>query len=332
MASAELMPKTRIAVIGAGMAGIACAQDATARGFRPAVFEKGRGLGGRLATRRADDGSAFDHGAQYLTARSAALQALVRDTVESGAAALWRPRDADRRAPAREDWFVGTPAMNALVKPLARGLDIRLETQVTAVERDGGGWRLRTLADPSGAPFDVVVSTTPAPQARALFAFEPGIARALDEVAIAPCWALMLTFAKTLDCGFDVRRSETADLAWIARNRSKPGRAEDKDCWVVHAGPDWSRHHLERERDEIMPMMIEMFRRALDVRLPEIEHAAAHRWRYARTIVPLGKPYLRSGDGTLFVGGDWCLGARVESAFESGRAMAASIADAANPV
>ncbi len=322
------MPKTRIAVIGAGMAGMSCAHDLRARGFRPVVFEKSRGLGGRLATRRAGDGSAFDHGAQYVTARSAALQSLVRATIESGAAAPWQPRDVGRQAPEPEDWFVGTPAMNALVKPLARGLDIRLETQVAAVERDGGGWRLRTSVDQSGAPFDVVVSTAPAPQARALFDFESGIARALAEVAIAPCWALMLTFAESLDCGFDVRRSATEDLAWIARNGSKPGRGEDKDCWVAHAGPDWSRRHLERERDAVAPMMIEMLRRTLNVGLPEIEHAAAHRWRYARTIVPLGQPYLRSEDGTLFVGGDWSLGARVESAFESGRAIAADIADA----
>ena len=57
-----------VAVIGAGMAGLAAARTLAAAGHAVQVFDKGRGIGGRLSTRRTDYG-AFDHGAQYATVR-----------------------------------------------------------------------------------------------------------------------------------------------------------------------------------------------------------------------------------------------------------------------
>ena len=52
-----------------------------------------------------------------------------------------------------------------------------------------------------------------------------------------------------------------------------------------------------------------------------VTHAAAHRWRYARVTQALGRPFLRSLDGMLYLGGDWCIGARVEAAWTSGTAL-----------
>ena len=52
----------RIAIIGAGLAGLSAARALTAAGHTPVVFEKSRGLGGRLATRRTEFGP-IDHGA-----------------------------------------------------------------------------------------------------------------------------------------------------------------------------------------------------------------------------------------------------------------------------
>ena len=72
-------------------------------------------------------------------------------------------------------------------------------------------------------------------------------------------------------------------------------------------------------------MMIEMLPNVLGIAIPKIDYVSAHRWRYALTTVPLGEPYLSADDGTLFIGGDWCLGGRVEYAFESGHAIAEAL-------
>ena len=252
----------------------------------------------------------------------------MRAAQDVGGAARWTPECADSSGPSTNNWFVGTPGMNALVKPLAEGAVVRLSTEVGAIRREGDAWQVvGTTGDP-GEGFDVVVCTAPAPQARRLLASEPKVAAALAEVSMAPCWALMLRFAEVVEPGFDIRRSESGDLVWIARNGSKPGRNPAADCWVVHAGPDWSRRHLELDRDRAAALLVEMLPRAFGTPLPRIEEAVAHRWRYARTIAPLGAPFLGFAEDRLFLGGDWCLGARVECAFESGFAIAQALTGA----
>jgi predicted NAD/FAD-dependent oxidoreductase len=171
-------------------------------------------------------------------------------------------------------------------------------------------------------PFDAVVSTAPAPQSKALLMVDADMADALATVEIAPCWALMLSFDERLAVDFDVWRSTAGSLAWLCRNSAKPGRATDKEGWVVHASANWSRQHLEKERDWIVEEMTGMFAMLVSATLPDINYASVHRWRYALTTKPLGAAFIRSADGTLFAGGDWCRGARVEAAYESGLAIA----------
>jgi len=86
----------------------------------------------------------------------------------------------------------------------------------------------------------------------------------------------------------------------------------------------WSRTHLEIEKDVAKEHLLDLLRAARGT-LPPIAHATAHRWRYAMTIAPLGRSHIMSPDGSLLIGGDWCLGARVEDAWDSGRAMAQAI-------
>lgn len=314
--------KPRIAIIGAGITGLTCASLLRQRDLPVTVFEKSRGLGGRLATRRAGDGLTFDHGAQYVTARSGAFKTLIQDMVKSGTAASWRPRGRELNANNRDDWIVGLPAMNSFVKPLAAGIDIQLKTQIAALRREAAGWRLQTTEGPVPGQFDFVVSAVPAPQARALLPIDTDLAAALERVIIAPCWALMLAFSEPLHPGFEVSRIEGGELAWIARNSAKPARDSAADCWVVHASPQWSAANLELDPEEAKVAMLAMLADRLGGRLLTPVYAAAHRWRYAQTTTTLNAAYLASDDCRLFVGGDWGLGARVEFGFASGKAMA----------
>ena len=63
----------------------------------------------------------------------------------------------------------------------------------------------------------------------------------------------------------------------------------------------------------------------LGVTPDRVTHAAAHRWRYARVTRALSQPFVRSADGTLYLGGDWCIGPRIEAAWDSGTAIAEAI-------
>lgn len=306
-----------VAIIGGGVAGVACARSLADAGLSVVILEKSRGLGGRLATRRFDGGASADHGAQYATARSDAFSAFMGGTA-------WQPAPAGE-AEVREPWLVGVPEMNVPLKAAAAGLDVRANSLVTGLESAGTGWLLH-IADASPLACRHVVSTAPAPQTEALLRpVAPKIADVVAQVEIAPCWSLMLLYDQPLDLDFDAWRGESAVLSWVARNSSKPGRAILPESWTLHAGPDWSLQHLELERDEAADHMIAAFASIAGRDLPRPATLRAHRWRYALTTKPVGQPFLVDAAGTLYAGGDWCLGARLEYAYESGTAIAGDI-------
>ncbi len=312
----------RIGIIGAGVAGIACARELAAGGCGVIIVDKGRGVGGRCATRRGDAGG-FDHGAQYLSARDATFKTHVERSIMAGDVAAWTAAAADFGD--GETRYVGTPGMSAFVKAGAAGLDVRVGVEVEGVERLGDGrWRLQGTGVPDDA-LDALVCTAPAPQTGRLL----GGRAALDRVRMAPCWTLMAAFdrplAPLLSPGRAIVRSKTGPIASAARENAKPGRAGTPERWVVHAAPDWSEARLENDRGAMVPALLAAFAALLGVDLPPPAHAAAHRWRFAQVTTPLGVPCLDLEDGTLLAAGDWCLGPRIEAAFISGRAAAAAI-------
>lgn len=83
--------KKRVAIIGAGIAGLSCAQDLEAHGFAVTIFDKSKGVGGRMSHRYFGDWEA-DHGAQYFTARDPLFQSEVAQWVQAEAAKPWSGR------------------------------------------------------------------------------------------------------------------------------------------------------------------------------------------------------------------------------------------------
>ena len=316
----------RILIVGAGVAGITMARTLADAGAEVVVAEKGRTIGGRLASRETEYGT-FDHGAQYVTGKSPAFRAVLTGLSNRGTVQFWKPTGRDSEL----EWHVGVPAMNGMLWPLAGGYDLRRSVTVTRVEKGGDG--LAVGLRPHGGEetterFDRVLLTVPAPQGETLIGHLGAPFDRFGEASYAPCWTLMAAFRDRLGTEHDVHRLRPGDpspIDWAARNSRKPGRRGDYDLWVVNASARWSIGNLERERDEVVPDLLAAFGDVLGLDLPEPDHAAAHRWRYSRVERPLGEPFLMSEDGRVGACGDWCLAPRVEAAFESGRALADAI-------
>lgn len=303
-----------ILLIGAGMAGLACARRLSAAGLAPVVLDKGRGVGGRMATRRVMLGDAavrFDHGAQYFTARDEHFSGLLAQM--GHACAPWADGTDELR-------LVGAPGMSSLPRAMADGLDLRLGAEVTALRVGASGWDVEAGAQRFRA--GRVVMTVPAPQAARLLGEAHPLHRPLAAVSMVPCLTLMAAFPADSPRPFVSRASETNPLAWIAQDSSKPGRDGAYVTWVAQADVDWSRAHLELDLEAIAREMLPLLAEAIGVWPNAAVHFAAHRWRYARAAEVPGAPFLCSDDRTLYLGGDWCLGARVEAAFCSGDAIA----------
>lgn len=329
----------RVAVVGAGLAGIAAARRLRGAGLVVALFDKGRAAGGRVATRRATAAGerrlAFDHGAQYLTARGPSFAA----ALDAAGAAPWGD-------PAR-GWRVGAPGMSALPRALAAGLDLRTSRHVVGLSPSGTGLTLRHHdaallrpgapppdAEPEASgPYDAVLVAVPSVQAAPLVVpHAPALAEAAASAVVAPCWTVMLAFDGRLDAPDHLRpEGQPGVVGWAARDSSKPGRDASAECWVVQATPAWSRAHLERAPADVLPDLVAAFAAVVGRPLPPVLHAEAHRWRYSLVERPLGRPCLWDAGLRVGLAGDWCLGGRAEAAWDSGEALARAVAEALAP-
>ena len=321
----------RVGIIGGGPAGAICARILSRHVGSVTVFDKGRGPGGRLSTRRI--GSAqFDHGAQYMTFRYPALVPFVRQWIEAGVIAPWIGTELDFREPdpvpqpPRSERLVGVPGMNSLVRHILQGLDVRFDARVTGLHRRGSQVEV-SLESMKAELFDLVVVAIPGPQAEALLEAWPHLREPVSKVEYHPCWATMVEMRETAGIPWTAARTPDARVRWMARNSTKPGR-EAGESWVLHAAPDWTREHLNDSNEQIGRWMLAGLREMAGITgAPDM--IRSHRWLYALVRQPVGRNCLLE-DG-VGVCGDALLGGRVENALASGLAMAERILSGGEP-
>jgi predicted NAD/FAD-dependent oxidoreductase len=317
-----------VAVIGAGMSGLAAARTLVDHGFDVTVFDKGRGVGGRMSSRRTDTGFRFDHGAQYFTAKDERFRRYVDSWRDFGVIEAWHGRiveldDQTMTDRGSSNRFVGVPGMNAVCKHLARDVKVVSKTKIDRLERTDR-WQLSAGGQSVGS-FDFVVVAIPPTQAAELLGSSTPLTKQMAATVVAPCWAAMFAFSDHVDLPADGVFVKNSPISWIARDSSKPSRDMVEDCWVVHASPDWSTKNIELEPDEVRDLLLSEFHKVTNTEPRQPLHAVAHRWRFANPVSHLESGFLLDEANQLAVCGDWCLGNRVEAAFLSGVAAAGAV-------
>lgn len=327
----------RVAVVGAGLAGLTAARLLQDHGLEVQVFDKSPGLGGRLATRRRPHPEApFDHGAQYFTARDPAFRRLVRSWVEDGIVVAWQGRfgrlaeGALHPEEPTSPRYVGLPDMRGLAEHLARDLELTGGLRVAGLERAGGSWRLRDEEGGAHGAFDGVLLCVPAAQAVPLLEAAPELQALARASEMVPCHAALVQLSAPLGLEHDGLKLDVGPVAWAARDSSKPGRPPG-ERWVLHARPAWSQAHLEDDPEaaagELFTAFAEAMAPHLTGPLPAVERLVGHRWRLARPRadrVP-GPPARYDRALGLGIAGDWLEGARVEAAWRSGASLAMQV-------
>ncbi len=339
------------AVVGAGMAGVACARTLVQAGHRVSVFERSAHPGGRMASVETPFGR-FDSASQYFTVRDPRFARVLKTTPE-----LCRPwsanavrvldaagRVAEVAPPTREAHWVAVPGMDALVRNWAAPLGNALlpGTQVTHLEADAldaKRWQLRTTGeDGMGhetthvySGFDAVLIATPPEVARRLISgHSTALMQKLAAVHAAPCWTLMIAFPNAnqptlshLGPQWNAARSTHHRVAWLARESSKPGR-DPIERWTIQASAQWSEKHLRDDPLRVRDKLLRAFSEITGIRAEPI-HAQTRCWPEARTDVPAGVTHLWDARARVGLAGDWCLGNRVEDAFVSGLSLALAV-------
>lgn len=322
----------RVAIVGAGLAGLACAAELTRRGASVTVFEQDSVPGGRAATRVTEHGN-FDFGAQFFTAQNHRFEAIAAGWTGAGLVKPWSGRmvafSGGRliEQTAKHMRQVGVPAMGEIARHLAIGIDVRLSTTIEHVETRSGLWQLhasdrRTLAVRG---FDALVMATPSPQAAVLLKGQSALVDKIAAVQWVPCWAAMVSLVRSSGAGFAAAFvNDDPILGWVSCDSAKPGRERIPgvaERWVLHAKPRWSQDYIDMAPEQAGQWLLRAFSARLG-RALKPRALTAYCWRHAIPVNPLSQTCLWDSKRRVGFAGDWCGGPRLEGAYLSGLALA----------
>ncbi|QWE22052.1 NAD(P)-binding protein [Polynucleobacter sp. AP-Jannik-300A-C4] len=318
----------RVAIIGAGIAGLSCARELQSHGLPADIYEKSRGPSGRMSTRRTPDWSA-DHGAQYFTARDPRFIQEVQNWIKTGSAAIWKPKlkvyeaGVWRDSNSEEIRYVGTPNMNSPGKHLAEELSIQYEATISQMQRKSGKWHLQ-CNEIGDIPtlYEFLVLAIPAPQASILIKdLDDKASRITTTAEMKACWTMMAHLPHQLTRDFDAAFINQEIISWICQNRSKPMR--QSNLWTIHGNPNWSQENVEISKEDAQDQMLKCLT-SLGFNCKDAE-ISMHRWRYASGSLQNPMNFLLQPDIGLGLCGDWLNGGRVEGAWLSGLELAVAL-------
>ena len=311
-----------VAVIGAGISGLTCAQILQDQGLKVTVFDKARGPGGRTSTRisRHEPSWVFDHGAPAFSTMDKRFRLRLLAWQQASVVDRWMPRSArwieqqfiESEQP--QPLWVGAPKMSSIAEHLSKDLDLRSQTQISELQQTSR-WNLFSESESLGQ-FDQIVLTCPAPQSRALL---PLHLRALiPTTQQLPQWALLLEFTRAVGLPWDHIRFNHPVLSTLVRESSKPHRIPG-NRWTVLTNTSWAENHIELSREAAGEEILKALREVLG-ELPAVLQSQCHRWRFSRSVphrlpeqalsFPQAQLTIAGADlATGDIEGAWCSGA-----------------------
>ena len=314
----------RVAIVGAGVAGLAAARTLVESGAGVVLFEKSRIPGGRLATRQVGN-FIFDTGATSIAPRGLGIEgAMLHQLDKSDLIEIQRPiythvnlrplpGDPTRNRVSRYTYRSGNIKLAQL---LSDGLDLRLNTTVDSLERDG----TRFLVE--GESFDFLILTPPVPQA-SLLLWSLGESRPVANVRYRSCISIML--------GYDALLPETPyhalidveqrhPLTWVSLESVKsPGRApEGQSAVLLQMSPTYSQSHYQTDDDkvlkDVLPWVVQLYGPQFSTPIS----VDTKRWKYSQPEMTAVFDSVNQNHRGVLLAGDGLSAGRVERAYESG--------------
>lgn len=314
---------TNIAIIGAGISGLSAAYFLKDHA-NITLFEKARGVSGRMSTHRAEP-YFFDHGAQYFTVRTKPFKNFIQPLLDQGIIQRWNARYVKfngNQIIESKNWvddeprYVGVPGMNNFGKYLSEDLKIYINTKIVSLEYVEK-WTLTNEQGHKYPNFDWILVTIPPPQAVELIPEFFKYHSEMRAIEMRACFSLMLGFEKSLPLEFEAAHVTNADLSWIAVNSHKPGR-EDDFTLMVHSSEEYAEAHIDNDHEKVMRHLIAETSLIIGHDVNIADYKTVHRWRYANNANTKENSIIfLDYDHKLAACGDWCLGGRVEGAFVS---------------
>lgn len=290
----------KIAIVGAGFAGTYLAFKLNNLGHKVTLFEKSRGVGGRMATRHIDEHD-INHGCHALTPKGDTFKAFCQQLTKEGILKKKSPNS-----------YVST-AMNLVLKHLSKEITLYPHSLIETLIQNENGYSLIDSQDNCHKGFDFVVLTLPAPQILALnFSLESTLRDKLHNITFDAVATLVLY-------GKDVTRLNKVQLSTM--KHLKKLYVPNDTTVIVHMDREFSNKHKRLSKDAITPYITDEIQRVLpNFKLNHYEYFS-HLWKYGFTATAMNQPYIYDAKRAYAITADWLLGSEVEDAFNSVEAL-----------
>ena len=321
-------------IVGGGMTGLMAATVLKRHGLDVTVLDKGRGIGGRLATRRLtyseEIEGVFDYGAQYFTASNCEFQGWIDEWLAEGVITEWSQgffQESGSFKSSNKPCYRGSKSNRSLAQYLAQSLTVHTNTPVTQLNWQDDHWQVQTQ---TGEIFqgDRLILTPPVPQSLSLLdnsgiGLNPDVRQKLEQVAYHPCITMLVLLEKPSQIPAPGGLWGSGHpLGWIACNYQK-GISARGYAVTLQAGPEFSQNYWDQDNTEIAQELLKAADSWLGSKVLDYQ---IHRWRYSQVAVSYAEPYLALAEpGPLVLAGDGFVTGKIEGAFLSGLAAARSL-------
>ena len=306
----------KIAIIGTGLSAIFSALHLRKNtDLEINLFDKARGLGGRLATRRAEGGK-FDHGAQYFSIERISNLPEIQMLINEGVINNIEDKDI----------YFSPDGMTNIAKKLLIDFNIFKEHKLVSIDKENENYK---LFFENGSTFnsDYIIMSCPMPQSleilnKSKIDYDNNLIKDLEDLSYFPCIVVMIKSENKLSnlekhIGTDV---DSKDISWIGDNYGKKVSSIE-NYYTIQCSPEFSYENFENEYDETNKKLKHEMEKIFGSNYQILSN---HKWRYS-----IPKNFYQ-GDNSLvinqknFLGlcGDIFTNGRFDGAITSGLSIA----------
>ena len=325
------MTKKSVAIIGAGLSGITLA-NLIKKKFDVEIFEKSRGVGGRMSTRK-ELPFIFDHGAQFFKIKTIEFLNFCSELFDQRIIRPWNFNLAYfegnnlkkiRIIKKKHKYFVGVPDMNSIVKYLSKNCDVALNTKIEKVIKRGKKWYLYDQSKRLYGGYDWLILTLPGEQNLELIPKSLSFYSLVESIKMKAVFSVMIGMNESFNLKYDAALIENIDIAWLAINNSKPHR-HCKHSLLVNSSFEYAAKNINSPKEKILKHLLCVTSRLIKYRLSNPSIVKIHKWRYVEAEKSPVENYYLNQDSQIAVCGDWFINSRVEGAFTSANHLSKKI-------
>lgn len=280
----------KIAIIGAGFSGCNLYNNLKEKYEDITIFEKSRGVGGRLSTKYIED-KYIDHGTSSLIPITDDLKFFCLDLAKNGV------------LKAKYDEFIPKNGINSICKFLIDEKDLKTNIKITKVQNTNNKWILQDENHKIYENFDLLFITIPAPQIVELQIELPSdFKEKLSLVKYDSIFSLILYSNKDIKLN-ENRLYENPDIKNIINN-SKKYAYKDFSSYVIHSSKEFANCVNHKSKEDICEIFLENFDEEIQEELNKFT-IVPHLWKYAFAKNSLDMPYFLNNEKNLGICGDY---------------------------